>query len=158
MKNLIAYFCRKPLLTNVVMFGVLLMGLLLWGQISKEELPEFSMNFLRATVAYPGASAQDVELFVTKPIEENLKSVSGIYEISSTSSYGAASFRITVDPNIRGFEFREKVLDLKDAIERTELPRETEDPLYSQFNSAEKAIIDLGLYLDGHKTLDTSTR
>ena len=158
MRSLITYFCKKPLVVNVILFFVIFCAGVLWTKIGKEELPEFSMNFLRCNIPYPGASAQDVELFISKPIEENLKGVSGLYEVTSTSSYGAASFRITVDPHIRDFAFREKVQDIKEAIERTDLPRESEDPIYSEFNSEEKAIMDLGLYIKGKKILQTEDR
>jgi multidrug efflux pump subunit AcrB len=48
-----------------------------WKNVPKEEMPEFAMNWVRIAISYPGASAADVELFITKPVEEKLKGLSG---------------------------------------------------------------------------------
>ena len=83
LRHLIVYFIHRPLISHVLMFGLIGTAFLFWNQISKEEMPEFAMQWLRVSIAYPGASAQDVELFVTKPIEEKLKGINGLREVSS---------------------------------------------------------------------------
>ena len=83
MNKLIAYFSTRSLFVNVIFFGVLLLAIFLWRSIGKEEMPEFESNWVRVSTSYPGASAEDVELFVTKEIEEELKGVVGIEEIKS---------------------------------------------------------------------------
>lgn len=156
MKNLIKYFLNKPIIANAIMFGVIISAIFLWPQIGKEEMPEFSMNWLRATVVYPGASAEDVELFITKPIEEKLKGVSDLEEVSSTSAYGNSTFNIDFKPNIKNLA--EKIQEVKDAIDTVDLPNESEDPVYRQFRSAEKAIIDIGIFLKDKEILDIKSR
>ena len=72
------------------MFGLMILALGIWERIGKEELPEFTVEWIRVTVRYPGASAEDVELFVTKPIEDKIKGLSGIKNVTSVSSYGSS--------------------------------------------------------------------
>ncbi len=158
MRKLVEYFAQRKFTANVIMFGLILISFSMWDIIGKEERPEFAMNWVRVAVPYPGASAKDVELFVIKPIEEQLKGVSGLYEIYGTARFARASFRITTDPDITREEFKEKVQEIKDAVERADLPSEIEDPVYDQFNSSEKAIIDIALYLDGVELLDVESR
>ena len=156
MKEIVRYFIQRPVVANALMFGLILAAILFWEKVGKEEMPEFSMNWVRVTLNYPGASSEDVELFVTKPIEEKLKGVSALEEVSSTSSYSTSSFRISFEPNLSNLQ--EKVQEVKDAIDSVDLPSEVDEPVYRQFRSAEKAIIDIGLFLKGQRELDVDSR
>ncbi|MCI5073323.1 efflux RND transporter permease subunit [bacterium] len=156
MHNLIHYFLKRPALVNAMMLAVLFGSVLAWQKIGKEEMPEFAFNSLRITVTYPGASADDIELFITKPIEEKLKGVSALEEVNASSSYAVSSIRVYFDANIP--DLREKVQEVKDAVETVEFPREARDPVYRQFKSSEKAIIDIGIYLKDVEILSVKDR
>ena len=156
MKSLINYFTSRPLVANVIMFGLILSSILMWNKIGKEEMPEFAMNWVRVSISYPGAPAKDVELFITKPIEEKLKGLSSLEEVSSTSAFGTSSFRISFSPNTENLQ--ERIQDVKDSIDSVQLPSEAEDPVYRQFRSSEKAIIDIGLYLKDQEILSIEAR
>jgi multidrug efflux pump subunit AcrB len=157
MRNLIAYFSTRHMLTNVIFFGMIMMGIFSWMDIGKEEMPEFESNWIRVTTVYPGAPAEDVELFVTKPLEDELKGVVGIEELVTTSSVGVSSLRITLDDDYPDKD--EVVQEIKDAILRADLPSEVRDlPRFRQFKSAAKAIMDIGLYYKGHKFLNPEQR
>ena len=145
MKNIIQYFTSRHLLTNVFFFGTILFAVFTWTKIGKEEMPEFSSNWIRVNTTYPGAPAEDVELFVTKPIEDELKGVAGIDEVVTTSSVSSSSIRIVIDDSYP--DKREITQNIKDAILRAKLPSEVRDqPNVRQFKSDEKAIMDVGIY------------
>ena len=157
MKNLISYFASRHLLANVIFGGLLFLAVFIWLSIGKEEMPEFASNWVRVNTTYPGASAEDVELFITKPMEDELKGVVGIDEVRTTSSLGISSIRITLDDNYPKKD--ETVKDIQDAVLRVKLPSEVRDlPKIRQFKSSEKAIIDIGIYHLNHKRLDTQSR
>lgn len=139
-----------------MLFGVIISAVLVWQKISKEEMPDFAFDWLRFNISYPGASAEDVELFVTKPIEENLKGLTGIEELTTTSSFGRSSFRISIDSH--SVDADEVIAEIKNAVDRTTLPKESEDPVYRRFSSVEKAILDVGLYHRKAKVLDEKSR
>lgn len=77
MRSIIEYFALRPAVANVLMFGLIFSSIITWNQIGKEEMPEFEMNWVRINIRYPGASAQDVELFITKPVEGSLRVLVG---------------------------------------------------------------------------------
>lgn len=156
MRSLVSYFAGRPVIANVLIFGLIGVAILIWDKIGKEEFPEFAMEFVRINIRYPGASAEDVELFVTKPVEEKLKGLTGLKEITNTSSYASSSFRIEFEPRMPNLQ--EKIQEVKDAVDSAELPREVDDPVYRQFRSAEKAIIDIGFYLEDKNSLDADSR
>ena len=89
MKRLLHYLTNNHILANFTFCLVLLGGTVAWLNLSKEELPEFEVPWLRITVPWPGASAEDVELLVTKPLEEKIRPVAGIEEVNSTSANGS---------------------------------------------------------------------
>lgn len=155
MRALVSYFVKKPLIVNVIMFGLIFAAISLWNRIGKEEMPNFTMNWLRVSIAYPGASAEDIEKFIINPIEEKLKGVFGFDEMSSTASFGSANFSMTFIP---GVEVQEKIQEVKDAIESVEIPRDARDPVYRQYRSNERAIINISLYLKGIEILSTKDR
>lgn len=156
MLSIVRYFAGRPIIAHVMMFGLIGVSVVLWEKIGKEEMPEFAMEWIRASVRYPGASAEDVELFITKPIEEKIKGLSGLAEVTTTSAYGSSSISITFEANTPNLS--EKVQEVKDAIDSTDFPREAEDPTYRQFKSAEKAIIDIGVFMKHTEILDVSSR
>ncbi len=157
MRGLVSYFIERHLLTNVLFFGLIVFAVMGWFNIGKEELPEFESNWIRVSTIFPGAPAEDVELFVTKPLEDELKGVVGIEEIVTTSSVGVSSLRITIDDDYPNKS--EVTQDIKDAILRTSLPSEVREiPSIRQFKSSEKAILDIGIFHKEHTFLDTKAR
>ncbi|MFK7824823.1 MAG: efflux RND transporter permease subunit [Oligoflexales bacterium] len=156
MKQLIAYFARRNLLINVILIGFISSAIFLWPKVGKEEMPEFETNWLRINVRFPGAVAEDVELFVTKQIEKRLKGISGLQQIRSTSAFGSSSFSISFDQNVE--DTKELIQTIKDAVERTSLPSEVEEPIYSRFTSSEKAILDIAIYHKDFHLLDLESR
>lgn len=157
MKNIILYAAQKHLLTNILFIGTIIFAIFTWMNVGKEEMPEFASNWIRVTAIYPGAPAEDVELFVTKPLEDELKGVVGIEEVATTSSVGVSSIRIILDDDYPNKD--EVTQEIKDAILRTDLPSEVRNiPKMRQFKSAAKAILDIGIYVKGKPFLDEKSR
>ncbi len=156
MKSIVSYFINRPVIANLFMFGLILSGIVLWEKIGKEELPDFAMNSIRVSIRYPGASAEDVELSITKPAEEKLKGITGLKDVISTSSYGTGSFRISFEPKLP--DIQEKIQEVKDAIDAVSFPKEADDPVYRRFKTSEHAIIDIGIYLKNKNALDVDAR
>jgi multidrug efflux pump subunit AcrB len=157
MNTLVSYFATRHLISNIIFIGVILIGAFTWQKIGKEEMPEFESNWVRVTTLYPGAPAEDVELFVTKPMEDELKGIAGIEELATTSSLGSSSLRITLDDN---YPLKSEVVqDIQDAVLRVKLPSEVREiPTIRQFKSSEKAILDIGIYHKGKNYLDVESR
>lgn len=156
MGTLISYFIKRPVVVNVIMFGFLILGYLSWQNIGKEEMPEHALNRMVVSIGYPGSSAQEVESFITKPIEEKLKGLSGIDEVTATSAFASSTFSISFDADT--LNLSERIQEVKDAVDSVSLPSDADDPTYKQFKTSEKAIIDIGLYLKGNEILTLKQR
>ncbi|MFG1486473.1 efflux RND transporter permease subunit [Halobacteriovorax sp. RZ-2] len=156
MKKFIQYFIDNLLISNVLFFSVFVIAIFAWTKIPKEEMPDFESPYVRIMTVFPGASAEDVEFFITKPIEEELKDVAGIEEVRSVSSTGSSSITVVMLENYPNP--REVYLDIQDAALRADLANEAELPTFHQFKSSEKAYIDIGFYLEGKRDLSVEDR
>ena len=77
---------KKPYTILVAVIIVIALGGVSLTHLSVDLLPEFSLPYLIVVTAYPGASPEKIEEQVSKPIENALGTVSGVENVSSTSS------------------------------------------------------------------------
>jgi multidrug efflux pump subunit AcrB len=157
MEKLIAYFAKRHLLTNLIFVAVFIGGVFAWQNTSKEELPDITFDRVRVSVRYPGAPAEDVEYFVTKPIEEALRGVDGIHQITSTTSVGQSSVSVEIEQDFHDVD--EVVTEIRNTVLDVDLPDEIiDDPHIRVFKTSKKAIIDIALYNENVHLLDTAQR
>ena len=102
LEKFIAYFSKRHLLTNLVFVSVFIAGIFAWNNTSREELPDITFDRVRVSVRYQGAPAEDVEYFVTKPIEEAVRGLDGVYQVTSTTSVGQSNVNIEIEQDYPG--------------------------------------------------------
>lgn len=97
----------------VITFIIFLGGLLSYISMPRENFPEVSIPTIFISSVYPGNSAEDVERFITDPIEDELKNISGISKVESSSlqdySIITIEFDQTVDVEIAKQRVKDKV-------------------------------------------------
>ncbi|MEZ8387140.1 efflux RND transporter permease subunit, partial [Vibrio splendidus] len=76
--NFLAYFANRQFLARIITVMVLLTGAMSLMQLKLQEYPDVAMDTAEIETIYPGATAQDIELNITNPIEKELRSVDGI--------------------------------------------------------------------------------
>lgn len=140
----IGFFVNRHLLTNILFISVILGGLFAWQEIKKEERPDVTYDRVRISAVYPGATAAEVEYFVTQELETELKGVDGIYRMYSSVSRGQTSVTVELEKNIKNKD--QVITDIRNAALTTVLPPEVRDkPQVRVFKSSKKAIIDIAL-------------
>ncbi len=127
MRNIIEHFVKYPILANIVIAITLLAGLVTLVNTKKSFFPTTKDKFININVAYPGASPEEMEEGVTLKIEESLKSIAGIDEITSTSSENAASISIETLDN---YDIDELYTEVKNAVDGiSSFPAGAEKPI-----------------------------
>ncbi len=140
----IQFFVNRHLLTNMLFISVIMGGLFAWQEIKKEERPDVTYDRIRITASYPGATAEEVEHFVTRELEEELKAVDGVYRIYSSVSRGLTSVTVELEKDLA--DKNEAITEIRNAALGTRLPPEVRDkPRVRVFKSSKKAIIDIAL-------------
>jgi multidrug efflux pump subunit AcrB len=121
---------RNHPLANIAFAVVLAIGALAYLTMPREQDPEINFNWVTITTVLPGASADDVEKRVTKPLEDAIKGVADIRFVMSSSRENIATILVRFrDIDERTFDKR--INDLRREIQnkaKSELPSEAEDP------------------------------
>ncbi|MDX1639195.1 MAG: efflux RND transporter permease subunit [Balneolaceae bacterium] len=125
MKRLITYFIKYPVMVNLVVGMIIILGISALYQ-TRTMLPKEDINFITVDVVYRGASPQEVEEGITMKIEDNLEGIQGIQRVTSTSSENIARIRIElkeyVDSNV-------VLQDVKNAVDKiTTFPEGIDEP------------------------------
>ena len=157
MRSLIQFFIKRHILVNLITVGVLFAGIVFWNMTSKEELPDVTFNTVRISTAYSGASARDVEFYVTEPIEEVLNSLDGVYRITSSSAGGRSNISVELDKDVSDID--KAVTEIQRQIDTVQFPEDIINPPQVRvFETSKKAIIDIALYDENSPILDVTAR
>lgn len=138
------FFIRNWRFTSVIVATCFLVGIFGTLFIPKESDPEVNIPYIFVSTVMPGASAEDIEEFVTDPIEDELVGLEGLEVVSSSSTRGVSQvfleFKIDIDVD-------SALLDVKDRIElaKAELPTDAEDPVVQKLNFADYPILVLSV-------------
>ncbi|MBN1794075.1 MAG: efflux RND transporter permease subunit [Candidatus Omnitrophica bacterium] len=155
--RIISFFLKRHLLANLIFVTVFIGGIVSWHQMRKEELPDVTFDTVRISVQYPGASSEEVEYYVTKPIEEAVRSIDGVHRV--TSSTGIGSSRVTAEIE-QGYSNKDEVMtEIRNEVLDVDLPEDIiDDPEVRIFKTSRKAIIDVGLFCRPKRILDVDSR
>lgn len=156
-ERFISYFVSRHLLTNLLFITILIGGVLIWPSIKKEELPDVTFDQVRISATYPGATAEEVEHFVTKEIEEAIKGLDGIYRVTSTASQETTRINVELEKDYP--DKNEAITEIRNAVSGVELPEEVRDePSVRVFKTSRKAILDVALIHTSTHLLTTEDR
>jgi multidrug efflux pump subunit AcrB len=90
---------KKPKITLIFLALLVLIGTITFFQLPKREIPEFTFNIGTITTIFPGATPEEVERNVTVPLEEALKGIEGVKEMTSVSGAGASTIVLQLGDN-----------------------------------------------------------
>lgn len=115
---------------NLLMMIFIVGGFIMAFAIKQEVFPEIDLDLVRVSVAYPGASPEEVEDGIILKVEESLSSITGIKELTSVASEGLGQVTAEV---LQGEDADTVLQDIKSEIDRiTTFPEEAEKPVISK--------------------------
>jgi multidrug efflux pump len=140
-------FVRRPVLASVVSLLILLIGLRSIFMLELREYPATKTTVVTIRTAYPGASAESIQGFITTPLQQAVAEANGIDYISATSTQGMSSIeahmRLNYDTNAAMSEIQAKV-----ASQRNQLPQDAQDPVISSTTGDNMALVYVAFYSD----------
>ncbi|MFK5913119.1 MAG: efflux RND transporter permease subunit [Woeseiaceae bacterium] len=154
MNSLIQFFLQRSMLVKLIFFSVFAFGLNQMLNIQKEGFPSVDLNKLTVNTIYRGASAEDVELNVTTKLEEQIREVNGLYEVTSTSRENFSSIIIQADEDADSQALTIIVNDIKQAVDQTQdLPIDLDElPVVDVISTSDTPIISINIFGE-HKKL-----
>jgi HAE1 family hydrophobic/amphiphilic exporter-1 len=133
---------KKPVTTALIFVAVIILGIFAYRKLAVDLLPQIDTNSILVMTSYPGASASDIEMNVSKPIENALNGLSKLKHISSTSrenvSIVAMEFEFGVDIDVATNDVRDKL----DVI-KSSLPTDIRTPTLFKFGADDLPVIIL---------------
>lgn len=105
----------------VLIVFIVLIGMVSYSTIPKEQFPEIVIPTILVSTPYPGTSPTDMENLVTRPIEKQIKSLAGVKKVTSNSLQDFSSIVVEFNTDVLPSEAKQKVKDAVDKA-RSDLP------------------------------------
>ncbi|MCB0342967.1 MAG: efflux RND transporter permease subunit [Pseudobdellovibrionaceae bacterium] len=145
MKKVFAFFVENHKLSFLMSFLLLAMGILGLPNLRRESRPPVDFAKANIDTFYPGSSPAEVEEKITMKIEDELRSIEGIKDVTSVSQSGLSAIRVRADMDNADTE---RVMDdVQRAVQRvTDLPKDILDnPKFTKLNAKEIPILEMAL-------------
>ena len=135
----LGFFVRHKVAANLLMLVMLMGGVIGLSRMNIQFFPTFALDFVTVRVVWNGAAAEDVEQAITIPLEQRLRSIQNLKNMTSTSAQGVSSitleFREGTDPIVAlddarhlgaGAVHKERgeLADVAEALDRHRLARD----------------------------------
>jgi hydrophobe/amphiphile efflux-1 (HAE1) family protein len=129
---------NQPVFATMVMLALMLLGIISYTRLGVEQMPDIQVPGVWLQVRYPGASPEQVEADLVKPMEEAVNTITGIRTLFSNSFEGRGELWVEFDLKT---DMTKAVQDVRDKVAqlRPSFPKDAKDPLIvrGQFDGAE---------------------
>ncbi|MES3021015.1 MAG: efflux RND transporter permease subunit [Pseudomonadota bacterium] len=148
---------KNPVFATMVMVALMVLGLFSYQSLGVESMPAVEMPFASVDVVYPGASPEQVENDITRPLEDAINTVAGVRTIRSNSWEGRSGVYIEFQLNVN---MDKTMQELRDRIARVRptFPREAKEPFIMRDEGDNtQPIVELILMSDSRSVRELST-
>ncbi len=138
---------KRPIMTTLCFVAVTIMGLFSLYTLPIDLLPDIETNTIMVMTTYEGASAQDIEQNVTRPLENTLNSVEHLKHISSNSRENISIITLEFE---FGYDIDVLTNDVRDKLDMVTnyLPDAVETPIIFKFSTDMIPIMLLSVQAD----------
>lgn len=124
--DLLSFFAHHKVAANLLMLMMILGGLFALNQLNIRYFPNFDLDYIRISVIWSGASAEDVESSITNPLEQSLKSTDNLRKLTSSSAQGISSITLEL---VEGTDIILALNQVKQKVDEfRNLPTDAEEP------------------------------
>lgn len=134
---------KRPITTILIFLGIAIFGLFSLTRLSIDLYPDIETNSIMVMTTYSGASAEDIETNVTRPLENMLNGVSDLKHITSQSKENISIITLTFE---YGINIDVATNDVRDKLDRvTTLPDGAQKPILFKFGTDDIPILILSV-------------
>lgn len=144
MDALIRAAMNRSRATLLLLLILLAAGFASWVTIPKEANPDVTIPYIYVSMRLEGISPEDAERLLVRPMEQELRSLEGVKEMTSIAAEGHASVMLEFDA---GFDPKTALADVREKVDtaRTELPTEADEPSVNEINIALFPVLSIAL-------------
>ena len=143
--NISDLFIRRPVMTTLVMLGLLLFGIIGYKLLAVSDLPNVDFPVIQVMAALPGASADTMASAVATPLERQFTTISGLNAMYSSSMLGATQITLMFDLS-KNIDAAAQDAQAAIAAASPQLPQGMPSPpTYQKVNPADMPIVYIAL-------------
>lgn len=141
----IAWMVHNRVTPNLLMIFLILGGLFTATRIKQEVFPEFDLDLVTVSVSYTGASPEEVEQGIILVVEEAIRGLDGVKELTATAAEGKGTVRAELE---EGADRQKIYQEIRQEIDRiTTFPDDADEPEVSLVTHL-REVLALNLYGD----------
>lgn len=133
---------KYPVFTIMMMLCLMVLGLASWQRMGVEEFPDVDFPFVVVYTTYAGASPETIESEITKKMEEQINTISGLKQVISQSSEGLSTiiveFNLDVSSAVAAQDVRDKISSVS-----AQFRDEIQDPVVERYDPTANAIMSI---------------
>ncbi len=143
--NLSELFIRRPIMTTLVMVGVVIFGVMSYPLLPISNLPNVDYPTIQVSAQRPGSSPETMADSVTRPLEKQFSTIASLTSLSSTSASGTSQITLQFDLD-RNLDDAAQDVEAAIAAARGQIPNDLPNPpSYRKVNPADQPILYLYL-------------
>ena len=135
---MIQFFAKHPTAANLLMFIMLTAGILSLGGLRKETFPDAAPVEVEVTVAFPGATAEEVDDTIVQRLETALDGTRDLKELRSVARQSLGSTTLKMKDNGDYSAFRNEIDNAVSSID--DFPDSAEEPLITRLNTRQPVL------------------
>jgi len=135
---------RRPVFATMMMVTLVVLGIVAYKRLSLDEYPDVTYPVIIVQTSYPGTSPEVMERQISRPIEQAVNTVQGIYEVSSTSLEGISIVRLqfNLGADVKGAQ---QDVQAKVSGIRRQLPPDIDEPIVRHFDPNDSPIVTVAV-------------
>ncbi len=134
---------RRPVFAVMMSAALVVLGWFSYRTLGLDLMPRTDNPTVSVRASLPGASAEEIETTVTKPIEASVNTINGIEELRCSSNQGSGSCSITF---VLEREIEAATQDVRDKVATVHFPRDTDPPVVSKMDPDASPILTLVVF------------
>ncbi|WP_426103063.1 efflux RND transporter permease subunit [Massilia sp. TSP1-1-2] len=148
---------KNPVFATMIMVAIVVIGLFAYKRLGVEAMPNVEIPVAWVEVAYPGASPEQVENDIVRPLEDALNTVSGVKRINSNAWEGRAGIQVELQLSVNA---ERAMIDIRDKVARVRpsFPKDAKEPLVLQWEGDNaQPVVEMSLKSATRSMRDLST-
>lgn len=129
---------------SCVVIMILILGIMAYNTLGVDLFPDVSFPFVFVTTPYQGASPEEIETQISKPLEEEFSSIQGVKKVTSTNQEGFSVVMVQFNLEVDAKDAEQQVRDHLSFVRPT-LPKDIDEPVVRRLDPTELPVAQLSL-------------
>ena len=135
---------KNPVARFMFAIGIILLGVIAFSNLAIDLFPDISYPIIAVTTEYPGASPEDIEITITRPIEKRVSRIQNVRYVSSRSREGVSTLNIEfywgTNLDVASIDIQQSISQILD-----QFPEEAKQPVIFKFDPSQISVIVLAV-------------